>query len=306
MQVYYVYSFGDDTAKTWIKDLDSVLKHDRFHPFNFDPQNKNTSWKSTARKKIKQADLVVFFVSQMYYNHRENIDYELHQAERYGKEIICVSTDNCSIPKVMDDYSGIETNHYTVKNKNELIDYITSNFHSYNVANYVFKDKDPKNMDIEEKRLLFDQYKEMFASTESLMERRQDTSSFYISINTVLVGMMAAVVALGFDLKLLCLFGIVVSIFGIVISKTWSDTLYSYDRINYSKFNVLESMEKYLPASMFYAEYKDTKNNMIKRTVPSYSAREHKIPKLFMVLYSIIGLVIIIALVMDLTGIIVI
>lgn len=128
--------------------------------------------------------------------------------------------------------------------------------------------------------------------------------SVFVAESYSLVAMMAAVFALGLDKNLLCVIGIVITSFGAIISKNWRETLESYDRINYSKFNVLEAMEMYLPAAMFRAEYKDTKNSMMRRSVPSYSARERKIPQLFMVLYYIVGISMAALLALNLLGII--
>ncbi len=201
-----------------------------------------------------------------------------------------MSTDNSDVPVEFDTFTGQKYLPCKLKSPEDAKAFIRENLHEYSTAKLVFRDRDPESLSRKERALLFEQYKEMFASTESLMVRRQNTSSFYISINTALVAIVTAVFALGLDITILCAIGIAISFFGIMISKTWAETLESYDRINYSKFNVLEAMEKYLPASMFYAEYKDSKNDMVKRSVPSYSARERKIPMLFMTIYVILGI----------------
>lgn len=302
MLVYYIYSFRDPRIEEVITDINNSLKNDRYRPFRFSSSNESNGWKSKARKKIKEADLVVFFVSEVYYRNRKNIDYELSLAKRYGKKVIYVPTDDSRPPTILDEFNG---ESYRVDNWmscEDLKAYIRKHFHDYSPSNFVFEGKDPENMSMDEKRLLFEQYREMFASTESLMERRQNTSSFYISINTVLVAIIGILISMGLDTKVLCAFCIGMAVFGIVMSKTWSDTLESYDRINSSKFSVLESMERYLPASMFYAEYKDSKNDFIMKSVPSYSKREHKIPMLFMFLYSLVAIIFTIAMILSCMG----
>jgi len=303
MFVYYIYSFKDEKADDIFKKVGEELKDNRYRPFHFNKDNSPFYWKAVARSKIKKSNLVVFFMSKYYEKHKKNIDYELNLAKKYGKKIIYVSTDGTKPPSELEKYNG-EYYPYEGKDVEGLMEHIRANLHEYHTSDHVFKGKKPENMTAEDKELLFKQYQEMFASTEALMDRRQNTSSFYISINTVLVAMIAAVVTLGLDTKLLCVFCIAISSFGIVMSKTWSDTLDSYDRINYSKFNVLESMEEYLPASMFAAEYKDTKNDFIKKSVPSYSQRERRIPLLFTILYSILAVMLSIVLILSIANVI--
>ncbi len=298
MFVYYVYSFQDAKAENTIMEMNRRLANNGYRPFWFTKENPSLFWKITARKKIKMSDLVIFFVSKHYSQHQENINYELKLARKYNKTIMYVKTDEADPPAEYEKYNKTE---YPVGSMSldEAVSYIRSNYHEYSTERLVFENKEKYNMTPEDKQLLFKQYQEMFASTESLMSRRQNTSSFYISINTVLFAMIAAVVTLGLDMEFLCAFCVVISVFGIVMSKTWLDTLESYDRINYSKFNVLESMERYLPASMFAAEYKDTKNTLMMKSVPSYSKRERKIPKMFMALYSLLAIFLVIILILS-------
>ncbi len=88
MRVYYIYSFKDARAQEIIAGFDRDLADDRYRPFHFSPDTTSKFWKRTARKKISDADLVVFFLSSKYAGNRRNIDYEISKAQHYGKMMI--------------------------------------------------------------------------------------------------------------------------------------------------------------------------------------------------------------------------
>lgn len=278
--------------KDIIDNFQSDLIDETYRPFYFEKSNRSKFWKIKARSKIKETDLVIFFVGNRYSSHSKNIDYELRLADHYSKEVICVPVNDCQTNlKIRDPYNMQYYLRYKSMGLDELKSYIRTNLHDYDIKNHVFRDRDPESFTIDDKMLLLEQYSEMMMSTESMMDRRQNTSSFYISINTAMVALMGVIAALGLELEILCIFIILTSVFGMIISKSWIGTLESYDRTNTSKFNVMECMEYYLPASMFAAEYRDTKNKFRSKIYPSYSEREKMIPKSFLFLYLMIVVV---------------
>ena len=289
MRIYYVYSFQDENINGFIKKFEDGLLSEKYRPFYFlSEESGNSFWKPKARKKIKQSDLVIFFLGELYSGNSKNIDFELETAKKYGKEVICVPM-NDSVEKkiVLDKYNRKHYAEYKCMKIDDLKNNIIENLYNYNLDPLLFQGRNIDEFDEVDKYNLLEQYREMISSSESLMDRRQNTSSFHISINTAFIGMLGVFGALGLNRELFCLMLMVISIFGVIVSTSWIGALNSYNRINSSKYDVLEAMERHLPASMFHAEYKDSKNYMRSRTYPSYSQRELVIPQSFRVLYAV-------------------
>jgi hypothetical protein len=116
--------------------------------------------------------------------------------------------------------------------------------------------------DSEKMQLLLEQYKIFVHSSETLMQRRQAINSFYVTANTVLVALFAAVVALK-DVShwLIILSGFFLSGIGIVITKAWKTLLLSYGKLNSSKIKVISAIEKRLPVSLYDLEWSVMSND---------------------------------------------
>lgn len=114
----------------------------------------------------------------------------------------------------------------------------------------------------EKMQLLLEQYKIFVQSSESLMVRRQTINSFYITANTVLVALFAAVVALKDVSHLLIIWsGLALSTIGIVITRAWKTILLSYGKLNSSKIKVISAIEKRLPVSLYDLEWSVMSND---------------------------------------------
>nr|WP_304216756.1 hypothetical protein [Fredinandcohnia onubensis] len=114
----------------------------------------------------------------------------------------------------------------------------------------------------EKMQLLLEQYKIFVQSSESLMTRRQNINSFYITANTVLVALFAAVVALKDVSQLLIIWsGFGLSVVGIVITRAWKTILLSYGKLNSSKIKVISAIEKRLPVSLYDLEWSVMSND---------------------------------------------
>lgn len=97
-------------------------------------------------------------------------------------------------------------------------------------------------------------YKMYVEATNQISDRRQIANSFFLSINTAIVGLVGYVRS-DSSIKTFLLFHILISIAGMMISYTWYRLILSYQQINSGKFKVIHSIEKKLPLSPYDAEW---------------------------------------------------
>lgn len=94
-------------------------------------------------------------------------------------------------------------------------------------------------------------YKLLVEMADRVSQRRQAANSFYLSVNTLLVGGSAY---LG-TLKPAAWNVIVISVAGLAISALWIMNIVSYKTLNGAKFGVITDIEKDLPIQPFADEW---------------------------------------------------
>jgi hypothetical protein len=307
MNVYVVYKFdnGDIVEKT-IKEIKNKLD-DQISFFYFPKGSSNPFWRITAKKKLKNCDMVAFFdlFDGDLTSNAKNLKWELDCAEKNKKKIVVIKKNKGSYhSKIYDkDYSGIGINKRRYSDPvflEEVVDFFKKQagwcvrdnlLHIENSKNKcndkekkAASEKNPRDIvkqnfeaiTHEEKALLLEQYRIMIETSEKLMERRQSVGSLYTTICTALVAFTGA--ALGFDEVLVSAASAFMSgLIIIFLCSNWKASLTAYDLNNAGKFEVINQIEKYLPADMFECEYK---YNSIKG-IKSFSAREKKLPTIF-------------------------
>lgn len=94
--------------------------------------------------------------------------------------------------------------------------------------------------------LLLSQYELMVNSSLEVSNWRQTANNFYLSANTVLVGILAYFQGIAFRQ--------VIAVTGVLICLNWLRTIQSHKQLNSAKFEVIQEMEKKLPIRMFALE----------------------------------------------------
>ena len=138
-------------------------------------------WKPAARKGIREAQFVMFFVGENSYS-SQNIGWEVKTAIRYKKRIIYLLLDEKNrLPSALyyqDKYSKalrIYGEYMTVNQVIRMInEYQDGSYHLLNRR----QDDSPNTS------MLFDQYKLFLQTSETLVSRRQSVNSIYITLNT--------------------------------------------------------------------------------------------------------------------------
>ena len=97
---------------------------------------------------------------------------------------------------------------------------------------------------------LLEQYKLYVELTDRISARRESANSFFLTVNTTLLGFVGYI-TLKDTSDYLWLLGLV----GMLICYFWYRLLRSYRDLNTLKFQVIHAIEKKLPLSPYYAEW---------------------------------------------------
>lgn len=286
MNVYVIYKFDDfPEVEKQLNEIKDALEN-KISFFYFKPGKKIT-WHHIARHKIKACDMVAFFDNRDDYSdvNYNNIKWELDLAKKHKKRVVIFKNlGGKYAPQLYDkDFSEkkIDNNKYTTYHTSEALDYFkkqTGWSVQRNILNTEKQTASPTaSMSNEDKHLLFEQYKIMIDTSEKLMERRQSMVSLYITICTALIAFIGASFAFG-NLLITAVITLLTGVITIILCYNWRSSLAAYELNNEGKFEVINQIEKHLPADMFECEYRYNKMKGIR----SYSAREKVLPSIFM------------------------
>lgn len=270
----------------------------------------NDKWKKEAKDKIKIADCILVVVGE--HTHKSQyVDYEINLAKKYRKKIFVIRLDNKDyiINKTLflnDKFMEVKYHKNFDTNRRPLFKEITAEDFimltregfDFDLQHEINKTKDPKR--IEE---LIEQYKIYLATSEDVITRRQNASSFYIGTNTAIIGVLTTVAGLILGLenisnKLMIISIIAVSsaILGIIICSNWYLLLDSYGKLNSAKMKVISTLEKDLPANIYDTEWRVMNEKIGNTKYRSFTNIEKRVPLTFLLLYCIVIILSIVAL----------
>jgi len=144
---------------------------------------------------------------------------------------------------------------------------------------------------------LLEQYKLYVESAEKASERRNLANSFYLAINTLLlggIGLIANYVSIPNNPWSISLTVVVVlAVFGSCewLCLVWKRQIKAYQQLNSAKFKVIAEFEDRLPAGPYVrAEWKALGEGKDPKLYTPFSQIERDVPIVFMVLYAAITL----------------
>jgi len=129
-----------------------------------------------------------------------------------------------------------------------------------------------------------DLYKIMIESSEKLIQRRQTTNAFFITV----IGTLLAIA--GFIAKsetimsnsVWVIYGF--SITGMLLCNSWRNLIENYGKLNKAKYDVILRLEKVLGAAIYSAEWIALGKGMRPKKYRSFTATEQNVPTYFCVL----------------------
>lgn len=278
MNVFVIHS-GKDRAEVE-KKLSAIKQN--CHAFN--PLllgNGGVFWKIDAKRKIKKAQMVVFFVGESSHM-SQNIDWEICTAIKFQKPIYTIKLNEefelNAVLEISDSFSGKKAFYSRSSDLNSITELIKKHDSGeYKVFN--------QDLNLIDKTILLEQYKMFLQTSEDLVSRRQNVNNFYISINSALIAAFGVIWALNI-LPLYKFFtGILLSVVGCILSVSWIKLLASYGDLNSSKMKIISHIEKQLPASLYDAEWAALSDKLNKRKYVSFTNSEKRVPALFIAVY---------------------
>ena len=286
MNIYVIYKFADyEVVNKTLNEIKRVISRDS-RVFLFEPKaRKDKAWRNYAKKKLKESNLVIVFdsLSKSDNDFGKNVLWEIKKAEKLKKRIIVFKTDPDSENRSWYEYDYSEKAprypRYETVSLKEAVGFMKKEYGWEIKDNLLNKNDVDVSVDKNEKQLLLEQYRIMIDTSEKLMERRQETVGLYTTLCTAIM----AIIGTSFAFDNLIVTEIVLFLSGLIlfiICRNWYLSLNSFDLNITGKFEVINCLEKQLPAEIFECEYRYNKLNGIQ----SFSSREKILPKIFSVM----------------------
>lgn len=140
-----------------------------------------------------------------------------------------------------------------------------------------------------DKSQIIEIYKIYLQMADKISDRRQSANSYFLTINTVIVGLISYV-SFGAIIKNFHSFYGLISIAGMLICYSWYRLIRSYKDLNSGKFKVVHEIEKLLPISPFDDEWEILGRGKDKTKYLPFTKIEMWVPWIFFTLHAIIFL----------------
>ncbi|MEW6128271.1 MAG: hypothetical protein AB1757_14625 [Acidobacteriota bacterium] len=130
-----------------------------------------------------------------------------------------------------------------------------------------------------------DLYKIMVESSESLVNRRQAVNTFFLTINgAILTGAGLIIQSSGSD-RYGAVGVFVLEIAGAILCGAWRSLINSFGQLNRGKFQVINSIERYLKAAIYAAEWEALGRGENPKVYRSFTSREIWVPNALLILH---------------------
>jgi hypothetical protein len=260
MKLFIIHRFKDrQYAKSKLKQLAQNLSLD-VQPTFLD-SSAAKQWRQKAENAIYQAEAIIVFNPDSC-RESDNAKWEIEKAKEAKKEIIEFNIDSenkSAISRLISIYS--------------LKDEFDNCFSS--------KSKD-----------VFELYKMMVQSSEQLIQRRQATSAFFVTVIGSLLAIAGLLVKTGaISVKSMgILYGF--SAVGLLLCKSWSNLIDNYGKLNKAKFDVILRLEKAFDAQIYSAEWIALGKGLRPKKYKSFTSTEKNVPLFFGLLIAVLTLIV--------------
>lgn len=129
-------------------------------------------------------------------------------------------------------------------------------------------------------------YKTYHDSIEKVAEKRQNTNSFFLTLNTGILELIGFLFQKDAPVILKPLY-LILPIIGIISGVFWLKLVNSYRQLNKGKFDVLYELEEQLPFDVYNKEWNKLGKGENPKIYKPLTSIEKFIPKTFIVLYGL-------------------
>jgi len=143
----------------------------------------------------------------------------------------------------------------------------------------------------EDKVAVLELYKLMISSSESLIQRRQKTNAFFITVIGSLLAIAGLMIKAGalHSGSMWLLYGF--SITGLLLCNSWRNLIDNYGKLNKAKFDVILRLEQDLDAQIYGAEWISLGKGLRPRKYKSFTSTEKNVPLYFTILISALTII---------------
>lgn len=251
MKVFVIHRFKDRrVAKTKLKQIAKKLSL-KLQPIFLDSFG-DEQWKEHALSALEEAEAVVVFNIESC-KKSENAIWELEKAKEIRKEIIEINSSN------------EKESSNSIKKLKSLYD---------------LHDEFEKCFSTDGKHV-FELYKIMVESSESLIQRRQKTNAFFITVIGSLLAIAGLLVKTGAinSESFGILYGF--SAVGLLLCNSWRNLIDNYGKLNKAKFDVILRLENELGAQIYSAEWIALGKGIKPKKYKSFTSTEKNVPLFF-------------------------
>lgn len=190
------------------------------------------NWKEKVKLKFQEVDFILFLIDDDTFQ-SENIQWELENAKKDNKQIVCIKlSSNLSEPS-MHNYEGIPV----FDDAKQCYKYLKSAFK-------------------QNQALLLEQYKIMVTSTEKVTEQRLKVNNLFFTVTSSILS-VAFLIGKTLKFSILGIIGMLVfTSMALMISFFWEKLINSYGTLNQGKFIVINKIENKLRTNIFEDEWK--------------------------------------------------
>jgi hypothetical protein len=132
-----------------------------------------------------------------------------------------------------------------------------------------------------------DLYKIMVQSSESLVARRQGVNTFFLTMNGALLTAIGLIVQSSRDNRLGGLGIAVLAVAGAILCAAWRSLINSFGQLNRGKFQVINTIERYLRAAIYAAEWEALGRGEDPEIYRSFTSREIWVPDALLALHIV-------------------
>lgn len=142
----------------------------------------------------------------------------------------------------------------------------------------------PPQSDVDTRQTL-ELYKIMVDSSEGLVSRRQGVNTFFLTMNGALLTASGIIVQSSGGDRLGGVGVAVLALAGAVFCAAWRSLITSFGQLNHGKFQVINTIERYLKTAIYAAEWEALGRGEDPKVYRSFTSREIWVPNALLVLY---------------------
>lgn len=260
MKLFVVHRFKDRKKAALLLKKSAKHMDAEFSPIFLDSSGCET-WKEKAIDAISKAEAVIVYDRSECEN-SENAKWEIEKAENSSLAIVDINPDDSS---------------------SDVCAKIKPLYDLQEEFGGCFKSDD--------KEYVVELYKLMISSSESLIQRRQKTNAFFITVIGSLLAIAGLMIKTGalHSGTMWLMYGF--SITGLLLCNSWRNLIDNYGKLNKAKFDVILRLEQDLDAHIYGAEWIALGKGLRPKKYKSFTATEKNVPLYFAILIAALTII---------------